>query len=352
MTHRHNVLLIDDDPVARAALSEMLSLEGYTVESAGSARSGLSMVLSGRFRLIITDWVMPDMTGIDLCRAVRAAETLHYPYILILSQRTRSADVVEGLDAGADDYISKPVAQSELMARLRTAERTLSLITRDVTIFALAKLAESRDPDTGAHLERVRHYCRILARHLKTLPEYDGQIDDEFVRLIFLTSPLHDIGKVGIPDAILLKPDRLSEDEFAVMKTHTTVGANTLEAALAAHPEAIYLQMARDIALTHHERFDGTGYPLGLKGGNIPLAGRIVALADAYDALTSRRVYKLAYSHEVARKLIMEQSGHQFDPDIVHAFLMEEREFCRVREQFADNRCTFEPDRGPVRFAA
>jgi putative two-component system response regulator len=352
MKHHPEILLVDDDPIGVEALELALSRAGYSVTCASGGVKGLELALTGRFRIVITDRMMPDLEGTELCRELRRSELPAYVYVLILSQLTRSTDIAEGLDAGADDYLAKPVAQGELIARLRTAERILSLITRDITIFALAKLAESRDPDTGAHLERVRQYCRLLAQHLRTLPEFEQEVDDEFLRLIFLTSPLHDIGKVGIPDAVLLKPDRLSEEEFAVMKTHTSIGAATLEAALQAHPEAMYLQMARDIALTHHERFDGAGYPLGLRGRAIPLAGRIVALADSYDALTSRRVYKNAYTHDVARSMILEQSGHQFDPEVVEAFMSQEREFCRVRQHFADDRCKFSPEPGPVPLAA
>lgn len=352
MTIQPNVLLIDDDPICTEAIGAMLAEGGYTFETAANGTSGLRLAQSGRFQVIITDWNLPDIAGVELCKALRKADLASYPYIMFLTQRSKSEDVVEAHDAGADEYISKPVTRSELMAKLRTAGRILSLITRDITIFVLAKLAESRDPETGAHLERVRHYSRLLAEHLRTLPEYEAKIDDEFVHLLFLTSPLHDIGKVGIPDTVLLKPGRLSEEEFAVMKTHTTIGANTLEAALQAHPQALYLQMARDIALTHHERFDGGGYPIGLKGRAIPLSGRIVALADVYDALSSRRVYKNAYTHEVARAMIVEQVGKQFDPDVVEAFVSTEREFCRVRECFMDGQCDFEPERWPVRAAA
>jgi putative two-component system response regulator len=346
------ILLVDDDPDGMAALELALTRAGYAVTCASGGLKGLKLALSGRYRIVITDRMMPELDGTELCRELRRSELPGYVYVIILSQLTRSSDIADGLDAGADDYLGKPVSQGELVARLRTAERMLSLITRDVTIFALAKLAESRDPDTGAHLERVRQYCRLLSQHLRTLPEYEDELDDEFLRLIFLTSPLHDIGKVGIPDAVLLKPDRLSEEEFEVMKTHTSIGAATLEAALHAHPEALYLQMARDIALTHHERFDGSGYPLGLRGRAIPLAGRIVALADSYDALTSRRVYKNAYTHDVARAMIVEQSGLQLDPEVVEAFLSQEREFCRIRQHFADDRCKFSPEPGPVPLAA
>jgi putative two-component system response regulator len=352
MTVHPSVLLIDDDVVATFALKSMLTDAGYPVESASDGLAGLRMALTGRYRIIITDWMMPELPGVELCKKVRQANLPHYVYTILLSQRSRSADVVEGLNSGADDYLTKPITQGELMAKLRGAERMLSLITRDVTIFSLAKLAESRDPDTGAHLERVRHNARVLAEELRTMPDFEAQIDDEFIRLLFLTAPLHDIGKVGIPDIILLKPDRLSDEEFEVMKSHTTIGANTLEAALQAHPGALYLQMARDIALTHHERFDGTGYPLGLKGTAIPLSGRIVAVADVYDALTSRRVYKSAYTHEVAQAIILEQRGRQFDPDVVEAFLSREREFRRIKEQFSDDNCTYQPTAGPLHCAA
>jgi len=159
------------------------------------------------------------------------------------------------------------------------------------------------------------------------------QVDPDFACLIYLTSPLHDIGKVGIPDAVLLKPGRLSDREFAIMKTHTTIGAETLDAALHQYPGVAYLRFARDIALTHHERFDGSGYPSGLSGDDIPLSGRVVALADVYDALTSKRVYKPAYAHDIARSMIFEESGTHFDPAVVEAFRQNEAEFLKIRPQ-------------------
>jgi len=209
--------------------------------------------------------------------------------------------------------------------------------TRDVVIFTMARLAESRDPETGAHIERVRSYCEALAEQLAAAGQHDSLIDPEFIRLMYTTSPLHDIGKVGIPDDVLLKPGRLSNREFEIMKSHARIGAETLEAAMARFPNTRFLSMARDIAATHHERFDGTGYPNGLKGDGIPLCGRIVSLADVYDALTSRRVYKAASTHDVARGIIVRESGKQFDPAIVEGFLAIESKFESIYQRFAEN---------------
>lgn len=207
---------------------------------------------------------------------------------------------------------------------------------REVTIFAMAKLAESRDPETGAHIERVQHYCKVLAEELAAEGPYRDQADDEFVHLMYTTSPLHDIGKVGIPDDVLLKPGRLSDREFEIMKEHAQLGADTLSAAMERFPNTRFLKMARNIAATHHERFDGSGYPRGLAGLDIPICGRIVALADVYDALTSRRVYKAAMAHEVARSIIVKESGKHFDPEIVKAFLRCEPAFQRIRLKFSE----------------
>jgi putative two-component system response regulator len=197
----------------------------------------------------------------------------------------------------------------------------LSLESRDIAIFAMANLTESRDHDTGQHLARVRSYAQILARRLMDSPKFRGVINDKFVRLIYETSPLHDIGKVAIPDHILRKPGKLTDEEFAIMRTHTTLGTATLDLALQRYPDAEFLQFARDIVACHHERFDGTGYPNRLAGEDIPLCARIVAVADVYDALTSNRVYRAALPHATARRMIIDGSGNHFDPDIVEAFV-------------------------------
>ncbi|MDZ7615933.1 MAG: HD domain-containing protein, partial [Patescibacteria group bacterium] len=255
-----------------------------------------------------------------------------------------------GYEAGADGYVVKPFDHDELLAtvrvhfRLRQAQEQLwkannelrqfntqledvirrrsteVIATRDITIFALAKLAESRDPETGEHLDRMRRYSKLLAELLLEDSEYSDRIDSAFVAGIYQASPLHDIGKVGIPDAILLKPGRLTFEEFEIMKRHAVIGYETLCEAAAQGPSGGFLDMAADVARHHHEKFDGTGYPDGLAGEEIPLSARIVAMADVFDALTSARVYKPAFDPGVAKALIEKESGKHFDPEIVKAF--------------------------------
>ena len=331
------ILIADSDPVAQASLRGALTQAGHEVLCAADGDEALEAVRGGACRLVISDWEVPCMGGPDLCRAIRAGDAAGYVYVILLSNRGCAADSLEGLSAGADDFMRKPVNPAELALRVRIGERILSLETRDLTIFAMAKLAESRDPETGAHLERVCNYSRTLAQHLARLPKFRPEVDASYARLIFLTSPLHDIGKVAIPDCVLLKPGRLSDREFEIMKQHTTMGARTLEAALTHHPEAKFLRMAKDIAATHHERWDGTGYPNGLSGTKIPLCGRIVALADMYDALTTKRVDKGAFSHDVAKAVLLEAVGTHLDPEVVEAFLHNEQQFHDIRDRYSDD---------------
>jgi len=332
------VLIVDDNNIALDLLNYTLSSHGYEVLSARDGLQAMQVLQQRDVQIVITDWVMPVMSGVELCRQVRDYGFPRYIYTILLTSRSDTADTVEGLAAGADDFISKPFRPLELVARVRAGERIIGLETRDLTIFALAKLAESRDPETGAHLERVRNYSRILAHQLASLPKYKHEVNAEFVRLIYLTSPLHDIGKVAIPDGVLLKRDKLTAEEFEIMKAHTFHGAKTLEAALQMYPNASYLRMARDIALAHHEKYDGSGYPASLTRDQIPLAARIVALADVYDALTSKRLYKDAIEHQQARGIILEGSGSHFDPDVVDAFLACESMFLEIRRRYHEPR--------------
>lgn len=329
------VLVAEDDTVSGLMLQYCLEQYGYDVTVVDNGLDALQLVRTGEFQLVISDWAMPKMSGIELCRQIRQRPTASYTYIILLTTKDGTKNVVEGLAAGADDFITKPFEPEELQVRLRVGERLLNLESRDVTIFALAKLAESRDPETGAHLDRIREYCRVLCEHLVKHGPYVGQVDGDYVRLVYLTSPLHDIGKVGIPDHVLLKPGKLTTEEFGIMMEHTLIGGHTLDAALQNRPDVEYLRMARDIALSHHEKFDGSGYPHRLKGQEIPLCGRIVALADVYDALTTKRIYKEAFPHEEARSIIVEGSGKHFDPAIVDAFLANEDKFMTIRQRLA-----------------
>jgi len=224
--------------------------------------------------------------------------------------------------------------KSELLNQLDSLvkERTTQITeTRDVAMFILASLAESRDPETGEHLERIRSYCHILAEELRRNSSYADQINDKFMEDLYHSSPLHDIGKVGIPDSILLKPSSLLDDEFEVMKQHTIIGADAFARAIRTVDSAGFLEMAADIAHYHHERFDGTGYPEGLKGSQIPLSARIVALADVYDALTSSRIYKPAFGPDIADVMIRQECGRHFDPVIIEAFIARHNDFLQVR---------------------
>jgi putative two-component system response regulator len=331
------ILIVDDDDLALEMLRHTLLRAGYEVETAPNGRAALEILRQGHIRLVISDWEMPEMTGIELCEEIRHGDFDGYIYVILLTSRSESEEIVAGMSSGADDFVAKPFNTAELLVRIRAGVRVLSLETREVAIFALAKLAESRDPETGKHLERVQCYSRALAHKLAQMPEMADQIDHEYIRLIYLTSPLHDIGKVAIPDNVLRKPGLLTDAEFAVMKTHTDFGAQTLDAALQRFPDARFLMIARDIAASHHERWNGTGYPRGLAGEAIPLAARIVALADVYDALTSKRCYKDAYTHDFARSVIEKERGAHFDPRVVAAFLAAEDEFIKIQQQFSSD---------------
>jgi putative two-component system response regulator len=330
-------LMVDDDELSLELLEGVLRELGYDVERATNGKEALEKLRKEPIHLVITDWDMPEMNGLELCRAIRTEDFDGYVFIIMLTGRDSGKQRIEGLHGGADAFLTKPLNPDELLVSLKTAERILALETRDLAMFALAKLSESRDPETGAHIERVQSYARLLAQYLSTTDRHYGLIDTEFVRLIYQTSPLHDIGKVGIPDSVLLKPGKLNDQELQIMRTHASLGAQTLEASLQRFPNVQFLQMARDIALSHHEKWDGSGYPQGLAGTKIPVAARIVALADVYDALTSRRVYRDAMTHMQAKMLIIRERSAHFDPDVVDAFLAVERQFISVRERFRDD---------------
>ena len=327
------ILIADDELVSRKKMERLLQSLGHQILIAKDGLSAWKLWQKERPRIVITDWVMPEMQGPELCKKIKAASGSQYTYLIIVTSKENTEDIVIGMEAGADDFITKPFIKAELAVRLHAGIRILDFETKDIVIFSMAKLAESRDQETGNHLERIRHYSKILA---KTIAKMDNslEIDKLFIDNVFLTSPLHDIGKIGIPDYVLLKPGRFDDKEFEIMKQHSIIGFETLNNALKQFPRADYLKMSADIARYHHEKYDGTGYPDGLKGEKIPLAARIVALADVFDALVSKRVYKNAYAPDIAKSIIQEGRGHHFDPVTVDAFLICEKQFIEINEQF------------------
>ncbi len=332
----NKVLVVDDDPITLEMLAYAVESFGYQPIKASNGNEALELCSAGDIRIVVSDVDMPVMNGNELCREIRRRATNGYIYVLLLTSHKDQDSIIDSLDAGADNFISKPFHPAELRLHLLAGQRLVALESRDLIIFSMAKLAESRDTDTGKHLERIQAYCRALADELAHDPEFKNNLDGQYIQLLYMTSPLHDIGKVGIPDAILLKPGKLSQEEFEVMKKHTLIGGDTLMAAAEAYPEANFLKMAVEIALTHHEKWNGSGYPNGLKGEEIPLSGRIVAVADVYDALRAQRVYKPAYTHDAARTIITESSGSHFDPRIVDAFLRIEDQFDKISAQLAE----------------
>ncbi|MBI4665532.1 MAG: two-component system response regulator [Nitrospinae bacterium] len=367
---KQTILVVDDNEDNVFLLEHLLTAQGYAVIPAYGGEEAMKIIETRQtgVDLIVLDIMMPGMDGLEVTRRVKqSAELRIIPIMLLTAGRSNNEDVAKGLDIGADDYLIKPAERVELMARVRSLlrskrlqdeltekrrkleemndhlqqlveERTIEiLLTRDAAIFGLAKLAENRDPETGAHLERIRNYTRALAQRLKKNPKFEPVVNDEFVGKIYQSSPLHDIGKVGIPDHILLKPGKLTPEEFEVMKRHSAIGGDSLAAAQRGDDSAEnFLSMGRDIAYYHHEKWNGTGYPKGLKGEEIPLSARIMALADVYDALVSKRVYKEPMTHEDAREIIMHGSGTHFDPDIAQTFFAIEKEFKNIRADFED----------------
>jgi putative two-component system response regulator len=304
------------------------------------------------------------MNGFEVCRRLKAEARLKEIPVLFISALDETNDKVEAFTAGGQDYVTKPFQVEELYARVKTHLRLRKmqlelekhnlhlreLVEEQVreisdsqlaTILALSKLSECRDEETGHHIERTQSFCEILAACLRRNSRDAPVIDDAFVVQIRRAAPLHDVGKVGIPDAILLKPGPLNHDEFEIMKTHTLIGAQALKAVADRYPKNNFLNMGVCIARSHHERWDGSGYPDGLAGEAIPLAARIMAMADIYDALRSKRPYKEPFSHEQTCRIILEGDGRtkpeHFDPQILAAFKTVESEFNRIRTKLTDH---------------
>jgi putative two-component system response regulator len=343
-------------------MSELLKDE-YKVKVANNGEKALKISQSQTPPdLILLDIMMPVMDGYEVCRQLKAnPQTQHIP-VIFLTAKTDATDETKGLEIGAIDYITKPINPAILMARVKThldikrmqdflrnqnsfleaeiIKRTREITAiQDVTIHAMASLAETRDNETGNHIRRTQNYVRVLAQKLRHHPRFSHFLDDDkIIELLYKSAPLHDIGKVGIPDKILLKPGRFEPEEFEVMKQHPALGRSAiLNAEYELGLEVPFLKYAKEIAYAHQEKWDGSGYPLGLAGDNIPISARLMAVADVYDALISRRVYKEGMTHEQAVQLIIEGRGKHFDPDITDAFLALQEDFIAIAAKFWDS---------------
>lgn len=355
------ILIVDDTPENISLLSELLQPD-YRVRAASSGRRALQVAVSEpRPDLILLDVMMPDMDGYEVIKHLQAdARTANTPVIFVTALES-SIDEEYGLELGAVDYITKPFKPAIALARVKahlelSAARVWlqdrnaaleaevarrmeeNLIIQDVSIRALAYLAETRDPETGNHLRRTQRYMDVLCQHLRSHPRFADFLTDHNIQVLIKSTPLHDIGKVGIPDHILRKPGKLSPDEWEIMKNHARHGSDAIELAEKdAEKPVEFLSMAKDIAHYHHEKWDGSGYPEGLAGDAIPIPARLMALADVFDALISPRVYKLPFPLEKAVAIIHEGRGSHFDPDIVDAFLALRNEFQAIALLHADS---------------
>ena len=372
---RSHVLVVDDQPDNLLILEDMLG-EEHAVHTADSGREALAWVEGGEpVDLVLLDVMMPDLDGFEVCRRLKANAAVRDIPVIFLTTLQSADDEERGLSLGAEDFIHKPFSPAVVIARVRNhlalsrasrllrsrnedleiavAERTRRMLAQseelmrrkleliaaqDATITAFCALAEARDYETGNHIRRTQHYVRTLAERVREHPRFRDELTDEAIQLLFKSAPLHDIGKVAVPDAVLLKPGKLDRDEWEVMKRHTVFGRDAiLQAEESLPPDSdSFLKTAREIAYGHHERWDGSGYPEGLAGDAIPLSARIMAVADVYDALISKRVYKSAFGHEEAVELIMRDRGTHFDPDLADAFHDIRADFRAIAERFSD----------------
>jgi len=354
------ILIVDDMPHNLAVLGDLL-VPQYRVRAANSGVRALEIaVVAPQPDLILLDMMMPDMDGITVLAKLRAnPATAGIPVIFVTSMDSIE-DEEKGLALGAADYITKPVRPAIVLARVRTqleAKFARDLLRdqnaaleaevgrrmrdnqdlQDISIHALARLAEVRDVETGNHLHRTQNYIRVIAGHMSMLPEFADELTSANIDLIAKSAPLHDIGKVGIPDSILLKPGRLDDAERAIMQTHARIGADALEQAERdAKRRMPFLRYAKEVARSHHERWDGTGYPDRLAGADIPLSARLMAVADVFDALVSERPYKRPMGFDEARGLVMEGRGTHFDPAVVDAFEACFAECCAIAQRYDD----------------
>jgi putative two-component system response regulator len=353
-----NILIVDDEPGVRELLRSQLTYLGHRAVTAGEGTEALALVhaLLPGLELVLLDIDLPGSSGLELLAKLKAVdENLQ---VIMVSGYHDLEMVRRSLRAGAYDYLVKPFELEDLASTVDRAIERHRLIrqnldyqrnlehmvleqteairqTRDIALLTLARLAESRDNETGQHLERIAAFSQRLAEALGDGP-YRRDTNARFISNLERSAPLHDIGKVGVPDAILLKRGPLTPDEWTLMRAHTTIGGNTLRGVIEQYSGHTFLVMAMEIAYSHHERWDGGGYPAGLSGESIPLAARIVTLADAYDAITSTRPYKVAHDHDEAVSRIVVDRGLHFDPLIVDAFLTCADDFAAISRQLRD----------------
>lgn len=355
------ILVVDDTPDNLSLMRELLK-PSYHIQLANSGDRALKLAaLEPHPDLILLDIMMPGMDGYEVCQQLKANPLTRDIPVVFLTAKSEVEDEKRGLEMGAVDYITKPISPPIVLARVKihlalkthadflrdksefleaeVRKRTQEVTAiQDVTIQVMASLAETRDVDTGNHIRRTQHYVQTLAEQLRTHPRFATVLTDSYVRMLFKSAPLHDIGKVGIPDRILLKPGRFEPAEFELMKNHTTLGRNAIEQAeKQLGMQVDFLSMAKEIALSHHEKWDGTGYPQGLAGDAIAVSARLMAIADVYDALISRRIYKEGMPHDKAVAIIQEGRGTHFDPDVTDAFLAAQEQFKAIAARFADS---------------
>ena len=354
MNKQHIVLIVDDTPENLDVLGNMLDLNGYEVHVATNGSDALETAkTSPAPDLILLDIMMPDMDGYEVCRHLKADPELMKIPVIFISSLNMPDQKIQAFREGAVDYVTKPFQAEEVLARVNThlqlklhrdtlqllvEQQTHNLVlAKEATIASMAIMAEFRDPTTGGHIQRTKHYVRLLAQEFIQFsldPAGSGNME-----LLFQSAPLHDIGKVGVPDAILNKQGKLTEMEFTEIKKHTLYGSEAIKRTEMILGSSSFLQYARELAEFHHEKWDGSGYPHGLKGKEIPLCARLMLLADVYDALISKRPYKEPFSHEEAFRIITQGDGRtipeHFDPDVLNAFHRLHTEFDRIRKGFS-----------------
>ncbi|MBM5572534.1 response regulator [Deefgea chitinilytica] len=360
MSYRRTILLVDDTPANLAVLNAILK-EHYKLRIANNGQQALQ--LAERLPLpdlILLDVMMPDIDGFEVCRRLKNNPVTADIPVVFLTAKTQEIDEINGFGAGGADYIHKPLSPAIVQVRVRThlemqdlknairlhnheledrvAQRTQELLKmQDATIMAMGVMAELRDEETGLHLKRTQEYMRILAAAVAEHPRFVSQLDADSIEWMAKSAPLHDIGKVGIPDLILHKPGRLTDEEFTIMKKHPEYGRNIiLEVERILGEESQFLRYAREIAYGHQEKWDGTGYPQGAKGDEIPVSARLMAISDVYDALRNRRPYKAPFSHEMAMTIMLAGRGLHFDPDLIDGFARVAERFAAIAEQYAD----------------